>query len=217
MLWRRRNNHDYDWQGELSARAPTSQFAIADREPDGRRQTARKFFDLVLGLVVALASLASAIKIFDPHPSGALRTVGGISALVICFYSVPTLAKRFGRWRRRMDEAEYNDVRARSILNDVWRESKDFLKRPPQRRDYDRWLSSNTKRLATLSATLANQWAEPDSGFETSGEIVSQDQLESRRKRILALYQLVAQGAYDAPKLEPHTLRSGGLDRSIAE
>jgi hypothetical protein len=217
MRWPRRRDHDYDWQRELSARAPDSLTINADDEPDARSSSGRRLVEIALGLTVLFASFGVAIKIFDPHPSIVLRAIGLASSAVLFLSAVANSSKRFKRWSKGLDVAEYNDVKARSILNVVWADSNGFLKRPPERQVYERWLSSNRRWMAALSPAMASEWSQSDVAFDRAAQTVSSEELESRRQRILTMYRLVQQGAYGEPAVDPHALRSGGLDRSVVE
>jgi hypothetical protein len=214
MLWRRRTDHDYDWQRELLVRTPSSLTPSAELDPtrEDRPRVTEHLGTVVGAALTVLAVAGLAIQIFDPKPTGLPDAVSVASGSFLSILMVVSVASRVRRWiKRPADDGAWR------VLHEVWKDSNKFLKRPPDRSVYDRWLSSAGDRLALISPSLASQWAEPGCGLETSEETVSWDQLQSRRKRILALYQLVAQGAYEPLEAGPHALRSGGLDRSIAE
>jgi hypothetical protein len=85
------------------------------------------------------------------------------------------------------------DVRARirNELRQAGLELRQMLAEPTERAVYARWLKAETEQLELIAPNTADRWARP--GPEMSdARIVSDAELDARRRRLLDLYSAVS-------------------------
>jgi hypothetical protein len=108
MRLRRRDEHDYDWQRELSARAPEPLTVSAEAaSTDSRERPIRRVITVAVGVsVVAIVFVGTWIKLFDSHPSGWQHTVSRIAGPLVLALSIASFADALRKRFKRIDKPE---------------------------------------------------------------------------------------------------------------
>jgi hypothetical protein len=195
MMLRRRPK-EVDWQDELRERVaavtePAAEEGTARRA--GRSKRVRRI--LALAMMVALVALQFS-DYATKHSRDSLEwLVGGFLLLTVVPALVgQTLRAIHRKWDPPLTVTDdEGDVRARirSQLRQAGMDLGQMLAEPTERAIYERWLKAETERLDLIAPNTAERWARPDS--ETSGSrIVSDAELDARRRRLLDLYSAVS-------------------------
>jgi hypothetical protein len=195
MMLRRRPT-EVDWQSELRARTAVT-------EPAAEAVTARragnwKRIRRIIGLAMVVAVLALQFSDYAAkHSRDSLEwLVGGFLLLSVAPLLVGgTLKALWQKWNPPLTVfEEEGDVRGRIRyeLGQAGLELRQMLAEPTERAVYERWLGTETEQLELIAPNTARRWAQPDPGHSSPGGMVSEAELDSRRRRLIDLYSAVS-------------------------